>query len=83
MKTQLLEKIPPEPSADTPNVISVVFKLSNGERIERRFLHTDALTVRVRNIRSTAIRIELILLFVIIQTVGYIELSLLPSIDAR
>lgn len=42
---ELLEKIPPEPPADTPNVISVVFKLSNGERIERRFLHSDALMV--------------------------------------
>uniref|UniRef100_A0A1A9W0Q3 UBX domain-containing protein n=1 Tax=Glossina brevipalpis TaxID=37001 RepID=A0A1A9W0Q3_9MUSC len=43
LKLDLSERVPTEPPADAPNVISVVFKLPNGARIERRFLHTNSL----------------------------------------
>lgn len=41
----MAEQVPAEPPADAANAISVVFKLPNGARIERRFLHTNSLTV--------------------------------------
>lgn len=41
----MAEQVNTEPSADAPNVISVVFKLPNGARIERRFLQSNSLKV--------------------------------------
>ncbi|KAI9576554.1 FAS-associated factor 2 [Glossina fuscipes] len=43
LKLDLTERVPTEPPVDATNVISVVFKLPNGARIERRFLHTNSL----------------------------------------
>lgn len=47
LKLDLTERVPTEPPVDATNVISVVFKLPNGARIERRFLHTNSLEVGV------------------------------------
>ncbi|KAM7351331.1 fas-associated factor 2 isoform 1-T2 [Cochliomyia hominivorax] len=44
LKLDMAEQVPAEPPADAPNAISVVFKLPNGARIERRFLLTNSLT---------------------------------------
>ncbi|XP_067623437.1 FAS-associated factor 2 [Eurosta solidaginis] len=44
LKVELAERVPKEPPADTKDVISVVFKLPNGARLERRFLNTNSLT---------------------------------------
>ncbi|XP_013116262.1 FAS-associated factor 2 [Stomoxys calcitrans] len=43
LKIDLAQQVPSEPPADAPNAISVVFKLPNGARIERRFFHTNTL----------------------------------------
>lgn len=45
MKIDLAETVPSEPSADNVDSISVVFKLPNGARVERRFLRTNLLKV--------------------------------------
>lgn len=41
----MAEQVPSEPPADAPNVISVVFKLPSGARIERRFVQSNSLIV--------------------------------------
>lgn len=41
----MAEQVPSEPPADAANAISVVFKLPNGTRIERRFLQSNSLIV--------------------------------------
>lgn len=43
LKIDLADRVPSEPPPDSPNAVSVVFKLPNGARIERRFLSTDSL----------------------------------------
>lgn len=43
LKVGISSRVPSEPQLNTPNSISVVFKLPNGARIERRFLNTDSL----------------------------------------
>lgn len=43
LKLDMTEQIDSEPPADAANVISVVFKLPNGARIERRFLQSNSL----------------------------------------
>lgn len=47
MKVDLAETVPREPSVENEDSISVVFKLPNGARVERRFLRTNSLKVRV------------------------------------
>ncbi|TMW54460.1 hypothetical protein DOY81_000452 [Sarcophaga bullata] len=43
LKLEMAEQVPSEPPADAANAISVVFKLPNGTRIERRFLQSNSL----------------------------------------
>ncbi|XP_004536169.1 FAS-associated factor 2 isoform X3 [Ceratitis capitata] len=43
LKIELAEKVPNEPPAGASDVISVVFKLPNGARLERRFLNSHSL----------------------------------------
>ncbi|XP_037958621.1 FAS-associated factor 2 [Teleopsis dalmanni] len=43
MKLKLLEEVPTEPPLDSPSTICVVFKLPNGERLERRFCRTNSI----------------------------------------
>lgn len=39
------ECLPPEPPADDPDSVKIVFKLPNDSRVERRFLFQQSLTV--------------------------------------
>lgn len=43
LKIELADKVPNEPPAGTADAISVVFKLPNGARLERRFLNSNSL----------------------------------------
>ncbi|XP_054743787.1 FAS-associated factor 2 [Anastrepha obliqua] len=43
LKIELAERVPNEPPAGTMDAISVVFKLPNGARLERRFLNSNSL----------------------------------------
>uniref|UniRef100_A0A0K8W759 FAS-associated factor 2-B n=1 Tax=Bactrocera latifrons TaxID=174628 RepID=A0A0K8W759_BACLA len=43
LKIELAEQVPNEPPAGTADAISVVFKLPNGARLERRFLNSNSL----------------------------------------
>lgn len=47
LKIDLAETVPTEPSVDNAESISVVFKLPNGARVERRFLRTNSLKVSI------------------------------------
>ncbi|CAD6999595.1 unnamed protein product [Ceratitis capitata] len=49
LKIELAEKVPNEPPAGASDVISVVFKLPNGARLERRFLNSHSLIVSWSN----------------------------------
>ena len=42
----MASQVPNEPEQNHPNSIGVLFKLPNGQRIERRFYSTDSLRVR-------------------------------------
>lgn len=42
-KIEMASLVPSEPEPNHPNSISVLFKLPNGQRIERRFFSTDSL----------------------------------------
>lgn len=42
---ELAQQVPSEPPADAVDAISVVFKLPNGARIERRFQQSNSLLV--------------------------------------
>uniref|UniRef100_A0A8C6PE93 Fas associated factor family member 2 n=1 Tax=Nothobranchius furzeri TaxID=105023 RepID=A0A8C6PE93_NOTFU len=44
-KERKSECLPPEPSADDPESVKIVFKLPNDTRVERRFLFAQSLTV--------------------------------------
>ncbi|XP_028669561.1 FAS-associated factor 2 [Erpetoichthys calabaricus] len=44
-KERKSECLPPEPSQDDPDTVTIVFKLPNDSRVERRFLFTQSLTV--------------------------------------
>ncbi len=44
-KTTFLDKIPEEPLASNPDCVCILFKMPNGERLERRFLSTHTLRV--------------------------------------
>lgn len=46
LKIELASQVPCEPDLNNPKTISVLFKLPNGQRIERRFEHTDSLKVK-------------------------------------
>uniref|UniRef100_A0A0K8TN65 Putative regulator of the ubiquitin pathway n=1 Tax=Tabanus bromius TaxID=304241 RepID=A0A0K8TN65_TABBR len=43
LKIDMASRVPSEPSQDSPDSISVVFKLPSGERIERRFQSSSSL----------------------------------------
>lgn len=45
LKMELVNQVPSEPSEDSANAISIVFKLPNGMRITRRFLKSNSLNV--------------------------------------
>ena len=45
-KERKSECLPPEPPADDPESVKIVFKLPNDTRVERRFLFGQSLTVR-------------------------------------
>ncbi|EHB11351.1 FAS-associated factor 2 [Heterocephalus glaber] len=44
-KERKLECLPPEPSADDPESVKIIFKLPNDTRVERRFHFSQSLTV--------------------------------------
>ena len=44
-KERKSECLPPEPPADDPESVKIVFKLPNDTRVERRFLFGQSLTV--------------------------------------
>ncbi|XP_052359798.1 FAS-associated factor 2-like [Oncorhynchus keta] len=44
-KERKSECLPPEPPADDPDSVKIVFKLPNDTRVERRFLFQESLTV--------------------------------------
>ena len=41
----LLQRVPDEPPPSHPECVCVVFKMPDGRRVERRFLHTHTLEV--------------------------------------
>lgn len=45
LKLELAANVPSEPPLNSPDAISVVFKLPNGLRLERRFLNSHTLKV--------------------------------------
>lgn len=45
LKIEMASQVPSEPEPNCPSAISVLFKLPNGQRIERRFQSTDSLNV--------------------------------------
>lgn len=49
-------QVPSEPDPNNSNIISVLFKLPNGLRIERRFRNTDTLTVSFSLISMLGVR---------------------------
>lgn len=46
-KERKSECLPPEPPADDPESVKIVFKLPNDTRVERRFLFGQSLTVSI------------------------------------
>ena len=46
-KDSLRSEIPDEPELDDAHAVRVVLKLPNGTRLERRFMKTDSLKVRI------------------------------------
>lgn len=59
-KIDMAALVPSEPELTHPNAVSIMFKLPNGQRIERRFLNTESLKVRsshyfIQNYRSNTI----------------------------
>lgn len=73
LKMELVSQVPSEPSEDSTDAISIVFKLPNGMRITRRFLKTNSLNVSTLELTITE-RTET-LLFIS----GHSQLYLLPS----
>ena len=51
-KERKSECLPPEPPADDPESVKIVFKLPNDTRVERRFLFGQSLTVSATVIGS-------------------------------
>jgi len=49
LKKRKLATLPAEPGADEPGVISIVFRLPDGNRGERRFKNTEKIQVMNRN----------------------------------
>lgn len=41
----LLQKVPNEPPQSHPEAVCVIFKMPDGRRVERRFLHSHTLEV--------------------------------------
>lgn len=52
LKLELVQTVPSEPDEESPNAISIVFKLPNGMRITRRFKKSDSLNVSFFNIHK-------------------------------
>lgn len=46
LKIELASQVPSEPELNNPKTVSLLFKLPNGQRIERRFEDTHLLKVR-------------------------------------
>lgn len=44
-KLESISKVPSEPAADHPDAVDVVFKLPDGQRLNRRFLKSHSLEV--------------------------------------
>lgn len=60
-KERKSECLPPEPPADDPESVKIVFKLPNDTRVERRFLFGQSLTVSITPICPCLIYLLLII----------------------
>lgn len=83
-KIELATQVPDEPEPSTPGSLIVLFKLPSGQRVERRFMSTDSLKVRV-----FVFPVEEIVNYVINDLrfcdffPGRLQLHILPSVVAR
>ena len=46
-KKTKLQNLPPEPAADDQSAILIIFRLPNGDRLERRFSNNDKAQVKI------------------------------------